>query len=215
MKPRVLVSSPLSGETNYSSALSHFGLSVTSKYCPSFCNRYDALVLSGGGDIHPSLYNHQNEKSYDIDLNRDICEIRLAEAFMRANKPILGICRGIQLLNVAFGGTLCQNVTNTHLHRALSDSYDNLHLTDNIRSTFAYELWGKHAFVNSAHHQACDKIAGIFHICQMSADGVAEAISDGKKVIGVQWHPERMVLKYKRNKYSDASRLFDYFKKMI
>ena len=215
MKPKVLISAPSQGENNYTEAFSNFGFSVTSQYLPKYDSGYDALVLSGGGDIAPELYGEQEECVIDADIKRDECEISLVEYFTSANKAVLGICRGIQLINVALGGTLCQNITNSHLHRSLPDSSDNLHLVQNAENTFAHRLWGEYSFVNSAHHQCCRCVPSCVSVCQVSADGVIEALCDFNKIIAVQWHPERMVLKHKRSRYSDASLLFEYFKNLI
>ncbi len=215
MKPKLLISAPCGGETNYSDAFLHFGFLVKSQYLPKHSGEYDGLVLAGGGDIDPNFYGQENIKCNSVDLKRDICEMILFDAFYSLNKPILGICRGIQLINVATGGTLYQDVTQPYLHRALADGTDNLHLVENIRGSFASFLWGNEAFVNSAHHQSCDRLGTGLKVCQKSPDGVVEAISDGMKVFGVQWHPERMILKHKKQEYTEVEKLFQFFKNTV
>lgn len=150
----------------------------------------DALLLSGGYDIHPAFYGQEPTFSENIDLARDILELCALDAFLALNKPVLGICRGIQVINVAFGGTLFQHIDG-HSQTGGSDSLHNVTLGE-------YELckkWGGTGTVievNSAHHQAIDRLGGGLFAWAASADGIVEAVAHNiLPVIGFQWHPER------------------------
>lgn len=150
------------------------------------------LILSGGGDVDPSLYNEENAGSKEINRERDEFEIKLIKKLYEKSKPILAICRGMQVLNVAFGGTLIQHIEG-HYQKEARDV-----LTHDIfirKGTKLYEIVKRENMkVNSFHHQALDKVAPLFIVSAVSPDGVIEAIEhlSSKFVIGVQFHPEYM-----------------------
>lgn len=145
---------------------------------------FDGLVLSGGGDLHPSLFGQACESDkLSIDCARDSEEIALFEAFYALKKPILGICRGLQVMNVALGGTLFQHIENhANVCHAVSCT------------SFLSSLISAQTFVNSYHHQAIDRVASELQAVARSPDGIVEALShDTLPILGVQWHAERMV----------------------
>ncbi|GHV34231.1 gamma-glutamyl-gamma-aminobutyrate hydrolase [Clostridia bacterium] len=138
----------------------------------------DFLLLTGGGDAHPGFYGQPLGGSCDIDKERDVLEFALFRAFADAGKPILGICRGMQLINVALGGTLIQHIEN---HSRVGGA-DILHPINGLRGFDE---------VNSAHHQAVGKLGAGLNIRARSG-GIVEGIShDSLPIVGVQWHPER------------------------
>lgn len=140
---------------------------------------HSALLLSGGGDIQPELYGQKSTHSRSIDLNRDILELCMLDAFLERGKPVLGICRGIQVINIYFGGTLHQHIDG---HSQINDK-DSLHTVE----------WnGKIVEVNSAHHQVIDRLGSGLKVTAMSPDGFVEAVAhETLPVIAFQWHPER------------------------
>lgn len=149
----------------------------------------DALLLPGGGDLEPWRYGQPNTASRDMEPERDAAEFALLERFTAAGKPVLGICRGLQSINVYFGGTLVQDLPG---HSALDSGDDRLHPVCTAAS-FLSAVCGGHAVVNSAHHQAVDRLGQGLRAVQWSPDGVVEAISHRVlPVWGVQWHPERL-----------------------
>lgn len=150
---------------------------------------FDGLILCGGGDPDPALFHQPNNGSYGIDPDRDARDLWLTHEFLRMKKPILGICRGHQLLNVAFGGSLIQHLSTAQQHMGLSGD-----LWHPLRTEgFLKNLYGTTLTVNSCHHQGLDRLGRGFSPAAFSEDGVIEAIEHkALPVFGVQFHPERM-----------------------
>ncbi len=167
---------------------------------PVSLKAFSALLLTGGGDVNPERYGEPAEASVDgINDDRDELEIQLVRLFIRRKKPVLGICRGIQLINVACGGKLVQNLSDEgrRRHTKKSGEPDKRHrLRWAWRSGMAREL--AHAGeANSAHHQAVrpDAVGRGLRVMARSSDGVIEALEGclrGGWISAVQWHPERM-----------------------
>ncbi len=163
--------------------------------------RADGLLFPGGVDVHPREYGETLEPFCgDIDLSRDAAELRLLKWGLAEAKPILGICRGIQMLNVAGGGSLYQDIP-----AQLDDKLPHQHVKGapyNLRahavevdaqSTLARALGVTTLEVNSLHHQALKQIAPGFHIVARAPDGIVEGIEadDARQfALGVQFHPE-------------------------
>ena len=149
---------------------------------------WDALLLPGGGDLEPWRYGQENTASRSLEPERDRAELALLEDFTAAGKPVLGVCRGLQTVNVFFGGTLAQDIPG---HGAL-EGRDRLHAVRTAPSALL-PLLGEEALVNSAHHQAADRLGSGLRAVQWAADGVVEALCHRRlPVWGVQWHPERL-----------------------
>ena len=144
----------------------------------------DGLLLAGGGDMEPWRYGQENTASRGLEPQRDAEELELLERFVSQGKPVLGICRGLQVINVAFGGTLAQDVAG----HGQASGCDRFHRICGIPSPL-----GKVEIVNSAHHQAIDRLGSGLTAVQWSPDGIIEAVCHRTcPVWGVQWHPERM-----------------------
>ncbi len=171
----------------------------------------DGVILTGGVDINPRRY-HQDIMPCcgEISDDRDEYEYLLIEACINHHKPILGICRGIQILNVYFGGTLCQDVYQNKQaikHGQSGSRGKGCHEIDIEKDSFLYHLWGEKAFVNSYHHQAVDELGEGFKAVAHAHDGVVEAIEhDTYPIYGVQFHPEIM-----SSTDEDMKALFDWF----
>lgn len=162
----------------------------------------DALVLSGGVDVHPELY--KGPMSYDKapvewEMERDVFERRMLEAALGQGAPVLGVCRGLQLMNVCFGGTLVQDLgeNGDATHENITGE-DKEHEVRVFRGTLLYEVSGKESGIaNSAHHQAIDRLGEGLRVNSRAMDGTIEGIEweepAGKPfLLAVQWHPERM-----------------------
>ena len=160
----------------------------------------DGLVLHGGADVWPGSYGETPLKdAWKGDRNRDEYEIALVKAFVAAGKPVFGICRGLQLINVAFGGSLYQDIGTQHpqplLHRD-AQAYDlNFHQVELVPdSRLAQLLPGQNRHtINSVHHQGVKALAQDFVVeARCPDDGMIEAIryTAGPWVAAVQWHPE-------------------------
>src|SRR5437588_7161331 len=159
----------------------------------------DGLVLAGGADIDPSCYRQApHEKTGDTVPERDAFEIALARGAIDRDMPLLGICRGMQLINVACGGTLLQHLPERfghHEHRRVVGSFDGADHDVRLREgTLARRVVGeqRHA-TKSHHHQGVDRLGEGLEVSGVSAmDGLPEAIelAGARFVLGVQWHPE-------------------------
>lgn len=150
------------------------------------------LILPGGGDITPAFFGQSNKGSEHIDTELDILQILAFELFLQKERPILGICKGMQLINIALGGTLCQDMIQRNLHLApFGDLY---HDTNILPGSFLHTLYGEQATVNSAHHQCIARPGRHLSVIQTSCtDHCPEAIChDALPVLGLQWHPERL-----------------------
>jgi putative glutamine amidotransferase len=165
-----------------------------------YAQALDALVLQGGNDVAPQTYGQVPlDPAWAGDAVRDAYEMALIHAFIRAGKPVFGICRGLQLLNVTFGGTLWQDIKTQQpqaLEHVKIDLYErNIHPMEILPNTHLALLYPelRHAHINSIHHQAIRDLAPGFVVQARSPeDGIIEAIRrEGPGfVAGVQWHPE-------------------------
>ena len=175
---------PTQGYKNYVSALTSLGAEVRFDE-PESC---DGLLLPGGWDVDPAFYGQENRGSEGIDRDLDLREFAAVDLFRSLRRPILGICRGIQVLNVAFGGTLLQDIPN---HDRIGEE-DRIHasITDDA---WLISLYGQRFPVNSSHHQAVDIPGEGLIPVQWAEDGTVEALRHATlPVFGVQWHPERL-----------------------
>jgi putative glutamine amidotransferase len=165
--------------------------------------RVDGLMLTGGGDVDPKLYGEAPHATFEAaETGRDQFEIALARAAVASGIPLLAICRGMQVLNVAMGGTLIQDIP-SQVTGALE------HSVPQPRAHVAHEVWvskgsklselladhmedGETCHVNSRHHQSVKQAAKGFEVTATSPDGVIEAMEmpGAAYCIAVQWHPE-------------------------
>ena len=166
-----------------------------------YARALDGLVLQGGNDIAPQAYGEQPlDAAWAGDAVRDRYEIELVQAFIRAGKPVFGICRGFQLINVMHGGSLWQDITSQRPgsldHRALERYEKHFHEVEIVPGTRLAQLYPgvARARANSIHHQGIKQLAPGFEVeARCPADGMIEAIrrtGGGSYVAAVQWHPE-------------------------
>ena len=153
----------------------------------------DALVITGSHtDIHPELYGEPNRASIgDLDLQRDRRDLAAVRAALTQDVPIVGICRGHQLLNIASGGTLDQDIRSRREPTLLHDEAE--HAIATVPDSLARRLLGRGASVTSGHHQAARRVGRGLRVSSASPDGVVETLElAGRRfAMGVQWHPER------------------------
>ena len=169
---------------NYLAALRALGLAVE-RDDPARC---DALLLPGGGDIHPRFYGQRDARAADVDEARDEYELALFRRFAEAEKPIFGVCRGLQLINVALGGTLRGHIDG-HSQVAGGDTFHDVRSDDPLLRA----LYGERFRVNSAHHQAAERLGAGLRATAWAEDGTVEAIRhDTLPIFAAQWHPERL-----------------------
>jgi putative glutamine amidotransferase len=164
----------------------------------------DGILFSGGEDVHPSLYGKPEfVEEYglkEIIPERDRFEYEVIGKAFEAKKPVLGICRGLQLINVFLGGTLFPDIATLHqstAHGKIS-GHDQNHEISIESASMLHEISGmEKGFVNSAHHQSVDKPASQLRISALSEPSIVEAMEwkdpfDKSWLLMVQWHPERM-----------------------
>lgn len=153
----------------------------------------DGLLLPGGGDMDPKFYGQARIPACgEPNLLRDAAEPLLLRAFLAADKPVLGICRGIQVMNAMLGGDLYQDIKPFE-HLPHNDHWAKVHTVTVRRGTLLSRILGQDTvLVNSQHHQAVDRVAPGFTLAALSEDGIVEAIEkpDARFCLGVQWHPE-------------------------
>ena len=158
------------------------------------------LVLSGGGDVNPMLYDRSDAVAMasEIDKKRDAFEFRVIESALRRKMPVLGICRGTQLFNVFHGGSLIPDIVTAGYPSHSGEKGDRRHGVVLTAGTRLHATCGvASGEVNSAHHQAIDRIGNGLCVAARSSDGIVEAIEWAEPdshapVQLVQWHPERM-----------------------
>jgi putative glutamine amidotransferase len=155
------------------------------------------ILIPGGVDVDPSLYGESLSFSEDCDSVTDVLDIKLIKAACEAKLEIFGICRGLQILNVALGGNLIQDIAH-EIPSVINHSYSMIHtlplqghLVRVLPQTKLAKLLPESIEVNTYHHQAIKKLAEGLSVSALADDGIIEAV-EGNKILAVQWHPERM-----------------------
>lgn len=200
---KIMLSVPAAAFPNYTRAVALVGGALTEQE-----EEAAGLLLPGGGDLAPELCGLPGDAPCrDVDRERDRRELDLCARFLAAGKPILGICRGAQVLCVAMGGTLLPDIPG---HSGLPGGGDRIHETRTAGLLTA--LYGPACTVNSSHHQAVDRLPPDCDILQLSLDGVIEAFGHRTlPVLGVQWHPERLCGPFARADAVDGARVLAWF----
>lgn len=159
----------------------------------------DGIVLSGGWDIDPWLYGEEPFMQQGFTMREvDRFYVAVIEAGSMLGIPIFGICKGMQAINVAFGGTLCQDIGSQfegcHQHMQQAPRYNPVHKVSIEKESFLGSVFGEETQVNSYHHQSVKAVAEQFRVTACASDGIIEGIerTQGSFICGVQWHPEMM-----------------------
>ncbi len=166
-------------------------------------DRLDGIIFSGGGDINPLLLGEEPIKElHSITPERDLQELLLARLAYDRQIPMLGICKGIQIINAALGGTNYQDIHTQMEGIRIKHSQDQdrrypSHQVSITDGSILAKLFGTELAVNSFHHQACKTAAPCLTVTAISTDGVIEAVESNefKSILGVQWHPETYILR--------------------
>lgn len=181
----------------------------------SYIQQIDKLLLAGGYDITPQLYNEEpHPKLKATSLARDTFEIALTKEAIRQGKPIFAVCRGMQLVNIALGGTLYQDLSlyaDWQVKHDMAPTYPEFgnHSIEIAENSLLSTVLQRSLQVNSYHHQIIKRLAAPLKAVAWAQDGVIEAVENtdyAGRILGVQWHPE---LTHKTDLHQQ--KLFDYF----
>ncbi len=184
----------------------------TIQVLPHYLSDYDGILMVEGGDVNPWLYNRTYSQPEELDLVKDKIETTCFTHAFEHNKSILGLCRGLHIINVMLGGTLHKDVNegNEKVQHIDYNNYDeHRHTVSIARNTPLYEWYAQEQIqVNSYHHQGIENLAKDLTPMATSADGLIEAVyaSSRKFLVGLQFHPERMLTEYEGN-----TKVFDAF----
>jgi len=191
--PRILLSTVPDGGSLVFAVLEHLGARPEGGYCPSADLSCDGLMLCGGGDLESTLFGQENCGSDPPDPARDRAELALFRAFYEAGKPILGVCRGMQVINVALGGDLIQDLPGDLLPFHGRADHDLVHPIRTAEGSLLRELYGPVFPVNSIHHQAIGALGQGLRATAWAEGGFCEAFAhETRPIWGYQFHPERM-----------------------
>lgn len=191
---------------NYETAARQLGIPYFTTLNAQEASGATHLLLPGGGDITPAFFGQTDHGSHNIDTELDILQFQALDSFIASGKPVLGICKGLQLINVRFGGTILQDIATAKQHKWIgADQTHHVYHSTLNRTDFFYQLYGDSTKVNSAHHQAVDHPGNdLIPVCR-AGDNIIEGLSHRSlPIIAVQWHPERMLK-------SGGDILFHYF----
>lgn len=198
--------------SNYEAALRESAMEPVFSTDLSLAADCDGLLLTGGYDIDPAIYGQENLASFHIDPVKDREEIALVHQFMEMKRPIFGICRGHQILNVALGGDMIQHIPG---HGQLEAGVDSIHPVT-AEHDFLRKLYGSRFPVNSAHHQLAGRLGkGLMVTCRSDEGYIEGILHENGIVFGVQFHPERIGFAKRRPEAVDGALLFDAFRKMM
>lgn len=212
-RPRIAVTGPV---TNFPFGwwASKFNLRLTGVHAEYFTARKEmdpftcqGIIIGGGDDIDPQHYGITGDAGADYDRERDAFELKMVKHALEAHIPILGICRGAQLINVAMGGSLHQDIRPLRYHTPNRNSlFPIKKAIFNTGTKLREHLQQDELSINSLHNQAIDRVASGLTVAALDRDGFIQAVeSPSQFIVGVQWHPEYLpYLKHQR-------RLFHYF----
>lgn len=207
---KILIAGRENATENYVDILKYLGAEPVVTLHPESVYSFDGLLLPGGGDICPSYFDQPviDTRTADPELNR--LQFHVLYQFFHTHKPILGICKGMQLINVFFGGDIRQHLEKDGLHQW--NGKDQWHGTVSEKSSILYKLYGPKYNVNSAHHQSIHNVGQDLTVIQHSTDGIPEGIShEFLPILGVQWHPERMCFSHKKSDAVSGTAVFRWF----
>lgn len=209
---RIQISGAAGALTNYCQAVRSMGGQPAAGYAPAPDLTCAGLLLCGGGDLDPALFGQEPCGSHPPDPIRDRAELALFQAFFQAGKPIFGICRGMQVINVALGGALIQDLPPEAAPFHGGAEHDLIHPIRTAEDSLLRRLYGPVCMVNSWHHQAVGRLGAGLRASAWAESGFAEALEHTSlPVLGVQFHPERLSFRHRRGDAVDGAPLLLHF----
>ena len=204
---------------NYRRALDCFHTNYEVTLSVGKLSEFDALLLPGGGDIDPKLLNEPDLGSRNIDTELDILQFQALDLFVKNKKPILGICKGFQLINLYFGAALIQDLPMPSIHPVTADGKDSYHEVTSrpfppLPGLYPHSVprFPEKLIVNSAHHQGILQNGRSVFPFQTAPDGISEAfLHEELPIVAFQWHPERMLLSDNKIFQESGRIAFDLF----
>lgn len=192
--PSVIIAGRSEDTQNYEKVLKRLGIPHRTLLTPEDAEQATHLLLPGGGDITPAFFGQTDHGSRNVDTELDILQFQFLSRFMAQKKPVLGICKGLQLINIHFGGDVTQHIETADSHRWIGlDQFHPVYHCDLGRLDFFYQLYGNSATVNSAHHQAVNRIGeGLVPVCRAGDNVIEGLVHKSLPILAVQWHPERL-----------------------
>lgn len=208
MKPKIALLSRINDERYTLNQAYYDGLSTAGADCiilppmskenlHLFLEQCDGLLVPGGNDVNPKTYDEMNDGSFPIEDDIEVLDLEAIRYMVEHKKPIFGICRGLQIINVAFGGTLYQDLP-TQTDTSLDHNYSlnnkaplQGHRIKIDADSHLFTLLGAELEVNSYHHQGIKDLAPNLKASAYAEDGLVEAL-ETEGILAVQWHPERM-----------------------
>lgn len=180
---------------NYEAALRKMDIACHTTLDPEEAVTASHLLLPGGGDITPLFFGQTDHGSHEPDTELDILQLKALSLFAAHKKPVLGICKGLQVINVHFGGDIIQHIDTADRHKW--NGRDQVHYVYHShlgQDDFFYQLYGSSTLVNSAHHQAVGRLGeGLICACR-AGDNIIEGLYHvSLPIFAVQWHPERFL----------------------
>ena len=175
--------------------------------------RFDGLLIPGGADINPEFYGEDTIASLPGDWETDALQFSALRDFIKLKKPVLGICRGMQLINIFFGGTLVQNLPEACKHMSPPGQPDLVHTCRARKDSWIAQIYGESFPHNSSHHQGVKELGvGLEADSWSTGDNVVESFRHSDlPIFGVQWHPERMSLALERADTVNGLPVFEFF----
>lgn len=191
---RIAIAGKKADTTNYARYIRSMDITPAITLNMEEISACDALLLPGGGDITPAFFGEKNRGSRNIDTELDIRQLLAFDLALKSRLPVLGICKGMQIINVGLGGKIIQDLEPSASQRHRYEGGDKYHTSVIARNSWLCRLYGQEACVNSAHHQALGTLGqGLAAVQSCPQDGCIEGISHRTlPVFGVQWHPERI-----------------------
>lgn len=179
---------------NYENILRKLGIPYHTTLDPEAAETATHLLLPGGGDITPAFFGQSDHGSLHIDTELDILQFQALSRFVAQKKPVLGICKGLQLINVHFGGDITQHIDTADRHKWTGrDQMHYVYHSNVSRTDFFYQLYGSSALVNSAHHQAINRPGkDLIPVCRAGDNVIEGLMHTSLPILAVQWHPERL-----------------------